>query len=436
MSAYKSSLVRDNLLPDTKNLLECMVDSENLRLAYKRVVSNKGSAGVDGMKVDQLAGYLGCYWSRIKESLESGKYEPQAVLQVEIPKSNGKKRKLGIPTMLDRFLQQALHQVLNLIFDPLFSENSFGFRSGKSAHQAVLQAKSIQQAGKRWVVDVDLKQFFDEVNHDVLMSLIAKRVKDKRILHLIWTFLRAGIMVGGVSTQRTKGTPQGGPLSPLLSNILLNELDRELEKRGHSFCRYADDCNIYVQTKRSGERVLESITKYLGKRLRLKVNEEKSAVDRPWKRLFLGFSFTSHKKCKIRVPSTSIKKFRMKVKVLFRKGRGRNPGRFVKEDLNPVILGWINYFRLADTKGYAEELDMWLRRRLRLIIWKQWKRRWTRFQGLMKRGISEERAVRSAFNGRGPWFNSGASHMNEAFKKKYFDTVGLECMLKRVLAVR
>lgn len=279
MSAYKSALVSDNLLPNTRNLFDRMVDSENLRLAYKRVVSNKGSAGVDGVTVDKLAGYLRCFWSTIKISLENGKYAPQPVRQVEIPKGNGGTRLLGIPTVMDRFLQQALHQVLNPIFDPTFSASSFGFRAGKSAHQAVLQAQSFQHAGKRWVVDLDLKQFFDEVNHDILMSLIAKRVKDKRILHLIRSFLTAGVMVDGVSSQRSKGTPQGGPLSPLLSNILLNEFDRELEKRGHSFCRYADDCNVYVQTKRSGERTLKSITKFLEKRLRLKVNEEKSGVD-------------------------------------------------------------------------------------------------------------------------------------------------------------
>ncbi len=436
MSAYKSALVSDNLLPDTRNLFDRLVDSENLRLAYKRVVSNKGSAGVDGVTVDKLAGYLRHFWSTINLSLENGKYAPQPVRQVEIPKGNGGTRLLGIPTVMDRFLQQALHQVLNPIFDLTFSENSFGFRAGKSAHQAVLQAQSFQHAGKRWVVDLDLKQFFDEVNHDILMSLIAKRVKDKRVLHLIRAFLKAGVMVGDVVFQRVKGTPQGGPLSPLLSNILLNEFDKELEKRGHSFCRYADDCNIYLQRKRSGERVLASITKFLEKRLRLKVNKEKSAVGRPWRRTFLGFSFTSQKRCKIRVAPKSIKKFRKNVKALFRKGRGRNLGRFVKDDLNPVIIGWINYFRLSETKGYAEDLDKWIRRRLRLIIWRQWKRKWTRFQGLKKRGLSEERAVQSAFNGRAPWFNSGASHMNEAFKKKYFDIVGLESMLTRVLAVR
>lgn len=252
MSAYKSALVNDNLSPDKWNLFDRLVDSENLRLAYKRVVSNKGSAGIDGVTVDKLAGYLRCFWSTIKVSLEKGTYEPQSVRQVEIPKGNGGVRKLGIPTVFDRFLQQALHQVLNPVFDPTFSQNSYGFRQGKSAHQAVLQAKEYQNEGKRWVVDLDLKQFFDEVNHDVLLSLIAKRVKDKRILHLIRAFLKAGVMAGGVVSQRVKGTPQGGPLSPLLSNILLDEFDKELERRGHSFCRYADDLIATFMCKQSG----------------------------------------------------------------------------------------------------------------------------------------------------------------------------------------
>ena len=436
MSAYTSASVNDNSFPDRGNLLEQLVDSINMRTAYERVVKNKGSAGIDGMKVDQLRNYLNIHWSQIKEELLAGTYQPKPVRQVEIPKSSGGMRKLGIPTVVDRMIQQAMHQILNPIFDPLFSENSFGFRSGRSAHDAVRQAQKFQHEGYRWVVDLDLKQFFDEVNHDVLMSLIAKRVKDKGMLRLIRSFLRSGVMTGGVESQRIKGTPQGGPLSPLLSNILLNEFDRELEKRGHRFCRYADDCNIYVKTRRSGERVLNSITRFLEKRLKLIVNEEKSAVARPWQRTFLGFSFTNHKRCEIRIAPKSVLKFRKSMKSVFRTGKGRNLKRFIKEILNPKLIGWINYYRLAETKGYAEGLDGWIRRHLRKILWRQWKRPRTRFQKLMKADIAEERAVESSFNKRGAWFNAGASHMNEAFRKKFFDYLGLESLLRRVLAVR
>jgi len=436
VSAYTLASVNDHLIPDTSNLLEQLIDPNNLRSAHDRVVHNKGCAGVDGMTVFQLYNYLKSNWKQIKEQLVAGTYQPKPVRKEEIPKDDGGVRMLGIPTVVDRWLQQALHQILSPIFEPTFSPNSFGFRAGKSAHQAVLQAQKFQHEGYRWVVDMDLKQFFDEVNHDVLMSLISKRIEDKRILRLIRSFLQSGMMVGGVEMVRTKGTPQGGPLSPLLSNILLNELDRELEKRGHRFCRYADDCNIYVKTKRSGERVMKSVKHFVEKRLRLKVNEEKSAVARPWTRTFLGFTFSSHKRCKIYVPQKSIQKFRNNLKVEFRKGKGRNVQRFIKETLNPKIIGWINYFRLAEAKGYAEGLDGWIRRHLRKILWKQWKRPWRRFQNLKKYGIEEERARESAFNGRGSWFNSGASHMNDALRKKFFDNLGLESLLRRVLAVR
>jgi RNA-directed DNA polymerase len=283
---------------------------------------------------------------------------------------------------------------------------------------------------------MDLAKFFDEVNHDVLMSKIAKRVEDKRVLRLIRSYLRSGIMIDGMVSRRDKGTPQGSPLSPLLSNIMLDELDKELERRGRWFCRYADDCNIYVGSRRSGERVLDSITKFVEKKLRLKVNKEKSAVDRPSRRIFLGYSFTFHKEPKLRVPKESIQRFKSNCKQLFRQGRGRNLGKFINEDLNPVIQGWINYFGQAEVKGFAEELDGWIRRRLRLILWRQWKRGKTRYKKLLSAGLIKERAKVSSTNGRGPWWNSGASHMNDAFRKIYFDNHGLDSMLDKLCMIR
>jgi RNA-directed DNA polymerase len=422
--------------PETMELMEDIVERENMISAYKQVLRNKGSAGIDKMSVGQLKPHLAKHWSEIKESLLSGEYKPQAVRVVFIPKPKGGQRQLGIPTVLDRLIQQAFHQVLNPIFDPTFSENSYGFRKGKSAHQALKKAQEYQRLGKRWVVDMDLAKFFDEVNHDVLMSKIAKRIKDKRVLRLIRSYLRSGIMIDGMVSQRDKGTPQGSPLSPLLSNIMLDELDKELERRGHCFCRYADDCNIYVSSRRSGERVLESITKFVEKKLRLKVNKEKSAVDKPSRRTFLGYSFTFHKESGLRVPKESIQRFKMKCKQLFRQGRGRNVGKFIHEDLNPVIQGWINYFGHAEVKGFAEDLDGWIRRRLRLILWRQWKRGKTRYKRLLSAGLSEERARVSSANGRGPWWNSGAPHMNDAFRKKFFEIHGLVSMLDKLYMLR
>jgi RNA-directed DNA polymerase len=436
MSMSQARSVTANPVPNERRLMERVVARENMTAAYWRVVNNKGSAGVDGMTVDELRDYLQQYWETIKCSLLNGTYRPNSVRAVFIEKPGGGMRQLGIPTVVDRLIQQALHQELSPIFDPLFSEHSYGFRAGKSAHAAVLQARDYQCEGKRWVVDMDLAKFFDEVNHDILISKIRQHVKDKRILKLIRRYLKAGIMIDGISSIRIKGTPQGSPLSPLLSNIMLDELDKELERRGHRFCRYADDGNVYVSSQRAGERVLASLTRFLEQKLRLKVNHNKSAVARPWKRIFLGYSFSWHKQPKIRIPKETTQRFRSKAKQLFRRGRGSNLARFIEEQLNPFIIGWINYFKLSEFKGFAEELDGWIRRRLRLIIWRQWKRPSTRLKRLMKAGLSEERASKSAYNGRKPWWNSGASHMNAAFPKRYFDKLKLVSALDQLQFIR
>jgi RNA-directed DNA polymerase len=402
-----------------------MIGRSNMMAAYKQVTGNKGAPGIDGMTVADLKSFIQANWETIKSKLVSGTYQPQAVRVVEIPKPTGGYRQLGIPPVVDRLIQQAVYQVLSPMFDPEFSEHSYGFRARRSAHGAVRKAREYQQQGKRWVVDIDLAKFFDEVNHDVLMARIKRKVKDKRMLKLIASFLRSGIMVGGIISQREKGTPQGSPLSPLLSNIMLDDLDKELESRGHSFCRYADDCNIYVGSRKAGERVMESTTRFIQKKLKLKVNREKSAVDRASKRTFLGYSYTIEKAVRIRVPKERVQRFKQKAKKLFQSGVGRNVARFITEDLNPVLRGWIQYYRLAEVKEFAQKLDQWIRRRVRLIIWQQWKRPYTRFKNLVKAGLPEDRARQSAFNGLGGWFNSGAAHMNQAVRKAYFDKLGL-----------
>ncbi len=377
---------------ELKNLMEAVVERENMLNAFRRVVGNKGAAGVDAMSVDELKPYLQTHWERIKEQLLEGSYQPQPVRRVEIPKPGGKgMRKLGVPTVVDRLIQQALHQALNPLFDLDFSAHSYGFRSGRSAHQALCQAREHVASGRRWVVDLDLEKFFDRVHHDVLMSRVARKVGDKRVLCLIRRYLQAGIMEGGLVSQPTMGTPQGGPLSPLLSNILLDDLDKELERRGHRFCRYADDVNVYVASRRAGQRVLNSIEKFLTHRLHLRVNRQKSAVDRPWKRKFLGYSMTWHKRPRLKVALSSVKRLRMVLKKAFRQGRGRNLGKFI-EDLTLTLRGWVNYFRLSEVKGIFEELDGWIRRRLRWIIWRQWKRAYARAKGLMRRGLGKKRA--------------------------------------------
>ena len=436
MSKSNSSLESKNDTPKDVQLIERLVERENLMEAYSKVMRNKGAAGIDKMTVDELKPYLQENWSSIREELLNGSYRPKPVRRIDIPKPGGGTRQLGVPTVVDRLIQQALHQVLNPIFDPTFSKSSYGFRRGKSAHQAITQAKQYQLEGKVWVVDMDLEKFFDEVNHDILMSRVAKKVKDKKVLLLIRRYLSSGIMFNGVTSTQGKGTPQGGPLSPLLSNILLDDLDKELERRGHSFCRFADDSNVYVKSKKAGERVLISLTSFVEEKLKLKVNRKKSAVGRCHQRKFLGYSFTWHKRPKIRVPKETIQKLRTKLRPIFRAGRGRNLEKFIRGNLNKILKGWINYFCLAEVKRFAEELDSWIRRRLRLILWRQWKRPWTRRKRLMARGFSEERAVRSSFNCRGPWWNSGASHMNQAYPKKYFDKLGLVSMVDELYRFR
>lgn len=407
--------------PWGNSLLEEMLASENMKRALRRVKENKGAAGIDEMSVEELEPYLKEEWPRIRKELLESRYKPMAVRRVVIPKAEGGERLLGIPTVVDRLIQQAIHQIISPLFEKNFSESSYGYRVGKSAQQAVEVARQYVAKGRRWVVDIDLEKFFDRVNHDILMDRVERRVKDERVTKLIRHYLQAGTMEDGLTTASREGTPQGGPLSPLLSNILLDDLDKELERRGSSFCRYADDCNIYVYSQRAGERVKASVTKYLLEELKLKVNEKKSEVARPWKRKFLGYTVTMDKATRLRASKQSIKRFKNKLKDIFRSGRGCNIGRLIKEKLNPVIRGWGIYFRLSEVRWIFEELDGWIRRKLRNILWRQMKYAGTRAKRMMERGgLSEVRAWTSANNGRGPWWNAGASHMNETYPVKYF----------------
>jgi RNA-directed DNA polymerase len=413
------------LQPETSmRLMELIVSRENMMRALRQVRANKGAPGVDKMTAEQLSEHLKGSWARIREDLLSGHYRPSPVRGVEIPKPGGGVRTLGIPTVLDRLIQQAIQQVLTPIFDPTFSNSSYGFRPKRSAHDAVLAAQFHIESGHRFVVDMDLEKFFDRVNHDVLMARVARKVADPRVLRVIRRFLQAGMMTGGLTTARMEGTPQGGPLSPLLSNILLDDLDKELERRGHRFCRYADDCNIYVRSKRAGERTMASITAFLARRLRLTVNAAKSAVDRPWNRTFLGYSVTHHLKPRLKVAAKSVVRLRDKLRAAFREGRGRTLAKTITT-LTPILRGWTTYFRLSQVKGPFEELDQWLRRKLRCILWRQWKRPRTRAKALLARGLDRERALASAGNGRGPWWNAGASHMHAAYPAAFFRALGL-----------
>jgi RNA-directed DNA polymerase len=404
--------------------MEAVCNRENLWKALKRVQANKGSGGIDGMSVKQLPGYLAKHWPTIRDQLLQGTYQPQPVKRVEIPKSDGGVRKLGIPTVLDRFIQQALMQVLQGQWDGTFSPHSYGFRPGRSAHQAVAAAQQHIADGHRWVVDIDLEKFFDRVNHDRLMAAVAKRVQDKRLLRLIRAFLNAGVMENGLVSPTDEGTPQGGPLSPLLSNLVLDELDRELEKRGHRFVRYADDCNIYVRSERAGQRVMESMEHFIGKRLKLKVNAAKSAVARPWKRTFLGFTFTSHAQPKRRVAPKALARFTRKVRELTRRTRGISVGKMA-EQLASYLRGWGGYFGFCQTPSVLDGLNSWIRRRLRCFQWKQWKRGRRRFAELVTRGVSRYSSAVTAGAAHGPWRISRCPALQQAMPDAFWSQLGL-----------
>jgi len=408
----------------SQHLMEEVCAYDNCVQALKRVKSNKGSPGIDGMTVEQLPGHLKEHWPAIREQLLSGTYKPQPVKRVEIPKPDGGLRKLGIPTVLDRMVQQAAMQVLQARWDAEFSEHSHGFRPGRSAHQAVAKAQTYIAEGKRWVVDLDLEKFFDRVNHDKLMGAAAHRVGDKRMLKLIRAFLTAGVMENGLVGPVDEGTPQGGPLSPLLSNLVLDELDRELERRKHCFVRYADDCNIYVRSRRAGERVKRSITRFIMRRLKLKVNEQKSAVARPADRKFLGFSFTNAREPKRRIAAKAILRFKQRVRELTRRTRGIGIEQMTKE-LAGYLRGWKSYFGLCETPSVLERLDQWIRQRLRAVIWKQWKRGKVLFRRLYQRGVSRNLAAQTAGSSHGPWRIANSPAMKYAFPNAHFDLLGL-----------
>jgi RNA-directed DNA polymerase len=424
-----ASVAWTNAEPDT--LMERVLAPANLKRAYQRVVSNKGAPGADGMTVADLAGYVKQYWPSLKARLLAGEYHPQAVRAVEIPKPQGGTRQLGIPSVVDRLIQQALLQQLTLIFDPLFSDFSYGFRPGRSAHQAIEMARTHVASGYRWCVELDLEKFFDRVNHDILMACVQRRIEDKRVLRLIRRYLEAGVMSGGIVSQRQEGTPQGGPLSPLLSNILLDELDRELETRGHRFVRYADDANIYVRSQRAGERAMASIECFLSRRLKLTLNRDKSRVARPWACSYLGYGMSWHQQPRLRVATLSLRRLRERLKELLRGARGRKMAHVI-ERMNPMLRGWAGYFKLTQGKRALETVDGWVRHTLRCMLWRQWKQPSTRARNLIRLGIGKARAWKSTVNGRGPWWNSGAPHMNQALPKKLWDGLGLVSILDTI----
>lgn len=425
-----SERTKDDNQERGERLLERILSKDNLNLAYKRVKSNGGSHGVDGMQVDELLPFLKRQGEAILQSIFEGNYSPQPVRRVGIPKPDGGVRQLGIPTVLDRLIQQAMAQTLNTIFDPGFSPSSYGFRPGRSAHQAIQAARVHMEEGFGIVVDMDLEKFFDRVNHDKLMSLIARKVKDKRVLKLIRKYLESGIMMNGIKVKNEEGTPQGGPLSPLLANIMLDELDKELERRGHRFCRYADDCNIFVRSKKAGMRVMESVTRYIEEVLKLKVNRNKSAVDWPSRRKFLGFSFYKTKgKMRNFVHRKPVERFKAKVREITSRSNGKSM-EWRKEKLNQLIIGWVNYFRLADMRNLARDLDQWIRRRIRMCFWKQWKKTSAKRRNLIQLGVQEQKAWEFASTRKRYWRISGSVVLNSSLTNEYLDKQGFMSLTK------
>ncbi len=411
-----------------EKLMERVIARSNMLLALKRVKDNKGAPGVDGVTVEQLDQYCRDHWLRIKEELLAGTYKPQPVRRVEIPKPDGGTRNLGIPTVIDRLIQQALHQELTPIFEPIFSEYSYGFRPNRSAHDAVRQARRYAEEGYEWVVDIDLEKFFDRANHDMLMARVAREVTDKRVLKTIRRYLQSGVMINGVVVRSEEGTPQGGPLSPLLSNILLTDLDRELEKRGHRFARYADDCNIYVRSQRAGERVMEGIKTFIETKLKLKVNEAKSAVGKPTKRKFLGFSmFKKGGRTKLRLAPQTKKRLKQKLREMTCRSRSMNMKHRI-QIINSYLQGWMGYYALAETPSVFRDIEAWLRRRLRTCLWMQWKRVRTRYRKLRALGLSHGKAMELANSRKGPWRMS--QWLNKVLTNGYWEEQGLESLTK------
>jgi RNA-directed DNA polymerase len=414
----------------TEHLMEAICAPSNIEAALRAVVRNKGAPGIDGITVKQLPGVLKARWPEIERQLLQGRYQPQPVRRVQIPKPAGGTRDLGIPTVIDRVIQQAMLQRLQPLWDPTFSEHSYGFRPGRSAHQAVAQAQAYVAQGHRFVVDIDLAKFFDRVHHDRLVAAVAARVSDRRLLRLVRGYLTAGVLDNGLLEASREGTPQGGPLSPLLSNLVLDELDRELERRGHRFVRYADDCNVYVRSEKAGRRVMQSLTRFIEVRLKLQINTEKSAVARPWHRTFLGFTVKDEPAFRRCIADKAVARFKHRVRELTRRHRGVSLERMIA-DLNPLLRGWAGYFGFSQWRELSS-LDGWTRRRLRCVAWVQWKTRGQRYRELRRLKVSERTASAAIFSPKGPWRLSSSEALHRAFTKARFARLGLLSMEKLV----